>query len=262
MPATITVSKSAIFELIMAGLEAYAVEHDANEDLAIETGAHLWGYINKTQPFKCRIDHVSVETSAERKRSSVAFAPKSLQIKKDIASVFGDQYQYIGTAHSHPYLREDAVDASVIRNSKLYELSKADHKCEVGFPEIEVAGKLYSVALILTVHSMLRANDRKDGTFFGEPLVEFSLGNIKFWLYGRVFEHKSKNSLSDDELLSFERYNLEIEDFSDDETLPIPKSTVLESSIAWDALCSDFGRLKFKDSDSEYNLAEVAERRW
>lgn len=43
MPATITVSKSAIFELIMAGLEAYAVEHDANEDLAIETGAHLWG---------------------------------------------------------------------------------------------------------------------------------------------------------------------------------------------------------------------------
>ncbi|MDF2153562.1 hypothetical protein [Vibrio sp. CAU 1672] len=262
MTATISVSKSAIFELIMAGLEAYAVKHDANKNISVETAAHLWGYVNKTHPFKCTINHVSVETSAARKRSSVAFNPKSLLIKKDIATAFGDQYQYIGTAHSHPYLREEVVDAAMIRNRKLYELSDADHQCEVGCPEVEVAGKLYSVALILTVHSMLKANDRKDGSCIGEPLVEFSLGNIKCWLYGRVFEHKSKASLNSDERQDFERYQLDIGDFSDDEILPVPKNTVLESDIVLDTLCKDFGRLTFSENESEYDVAAVAERRW
>ncbi|MFA0724919.1 hypothetical protein AB4574_27595, partial [Vibrio sp. 10N.222.49.E5] len=90
---------------------------------------------------------------AKRKRSSVEFSSESLLIKKDIAKVFGDQYQYIGTAHSHPYLREENIDAARIRKDKLYELSDVDHKCEIGYPEIEVTGKSYSVALVLTVHS-------------------------------------------------------------------------------------------------------------
>ncbi|MGY0599077.1 hypothetical protein [Vibrio sp. JZG10] len=262
MTATISVSKSAIFELIMASLEAYAVKHQGSKSISVETAAHLWGYVNKTHPFKCTINHVSVETSAKRKRSSVEFSSESLLIKKDIAKVFGDQYQYIGTAHSHPYLREESIDAARIRKDKLYELSDTDHKCEIGYPEIEVTGKSYSVALVLTVHSMLKADDRKDGTSFGEPLIEFSLGNIKFWLYGRVFEHKSKSSLSDEERHSYERYKLALSNVPNDKIVPVPLETVLESGVFIDTLCKDFGRLRFLDNESEYDLATVAERRW
>ncbi|MCB5358198.1 hypothetical protein [Vibrio lentus] len=262
MTATISISKSAMFELIMAGLEAYAVKHQASKKISIETGAHLWGSINKNHPFKCTINHLSVETSANRKPSSVSFSQKSLLIKKDIAKVFGEQYQYIGTAHSHPYSRQEVSNAAQIRALKFYQLSSADHNCEIGYPEIEVSGRSYSVALILTLHSMLKANDRKDGQCFGEPLIEFSLGNIKCWLYGRVFQHKTKASLSDEERDSFERYGMSLANFSADEILPIPQHTMLESNIALDTICADFGRLKFIDNDSEYELASVAESRW
>ncbi|HAS6674356.1 hypothetical protein ACJPQX_19320 [Vibrio vulnificus] len=262
MTATISVSKSAIFELIMAGIEAYAVKHQGSRGISVETAAHLWGYVNKTHPFKCTIHHVSVETSAKRKRSSVEFNSQSLLIKKDIAKVFGDEYQYIGTAHSHPYLREESVNAAMIRKNKWYELSDADHECELGCPEIEVAGKSYSVALVLTIHSMLKADDRKDGTYFGEPLVEFSLGNIKCWLYGRVFEHKPKLSLSDEERQSFGRYKLTLDGTPNDKKVPVPLETVLESSVFIDTLCKDFGRLTFLENESEYDIAAVAERRW
>ncbi|WP_041054673.1 hypothetical protein [Vibrio owensii] len=262
MTATISVSKSAMFELIMAGLEAYAVKHQCSKNISVETAAHLWGYVNKTHPFKCTINHVSVETSAKRKRSSVEFNSQSLLIKKDIAKVFGDQYQYIGTAHSHPYLREESVDAEKIRRNKWYRLSGADHKCEAEYPEIEVAGKSYSVALVLTVHSMLKANDRKDGTCFHEPLVEFSLGNIKCWLYGRVFEHKLKSSLIGEERQSFEFYELPLSKFHNDDMVPVPIETVLESEVFIDTLCKDFGRLTFSEKESEYDVAAVVERRW
>ncbi|OLQ85661.1 hypothetical protein BIY21_18950 [Vibrio ponticus] len=262
MTATISVSKSAIFELIMAGIEAYAVKHQGSKQISVETAAHLWGYVNKTHPFKCTINHVSVETSAKRTRSSVAFNSKSLLIKKDIAKVFGEQYQYIGTAHSHPYLRKEVNDAAEIRKNSLYQLSEPDHRCEIGYPEIEVSGKLYSVALILTVHSMLKANDKKDGRHFDKPLTEFSLGNIKFWLYGRVFQHKTKASLSNEEKLSCGRYGLDISKYSDNQLIAIPIDTALDSDVFIDTLCSDFGRLKFTDNDSEYNLAELAEGRW
>ncbi|EGR3001963.1 hypothetical protein DMW06_16755 [Vibrio parahaemolyticus] len=262
MTATISVSKSAIFELIMAGLEAYAIKHEGSKSVSIETAAHLWGYANKAHPFKCTINHVSVETSAKRKRSSVEWNPLSLSIKKDIAKVFGEDYQYIGTAHSHPYLREEVIDAATIRSNKLYELSSSDHWCELARPEIQVAGRSYSVAMILTVHSMLKANNRMDGIYGEAPLIEFSLGNIKCWLYGRVFEHKIKSSLTDEEQRSFERYQLDINDFSDDETLAVPVETILESDIALDVLCESFGRLKFEGNNSTYHSADDAEGRW
>lgn len=262
MTATISVSKSAIFELIMAGLEAYAVKHQGSKSLSVETGALLWGYVNKTHPFKCTVKHVSVESSAKRTRSSVEFSAQSLRLKKDIAKVFGEQHQYIGTAHSHPYLREELVDAAKIRKQRLYELSAPDHRSEHGSPEIEIGGKYYSVALVLTVHSMLRADDRKDNSHYGEPLVEFSLGNIKCWLYGRVFEHKLKSSLSDEERHSFECYELTLSEFHDDDMVPVPIKTVLESDVFIDTLCKDFGRLTFSENEAEYDVAAVAERRW
>ena len=53
MTATINLSKSTLFEMVMEAFEAYAVKHDGKKVVAIETHAQLWGKINKTQPFKC-----------------------------------------------------------------------------------------------------------------------------------------------------------------------------------------------------------------
>lgn len=262
MAATISVTKSAIFELIMAGLEAYSVKHQGSKNVSVETGALLWGYVNKTRPFKCTIKHVSVETSAKRTGSSVEFSADSLRLKKDIAKVFGEQHQYIGTAHSHPYLRKESIDAATIRREKMYELSSPDHRCEYKNPEIQIGGKSYSVSLVLTLHAMMKANDKKDDSHIGEALVEFSLGNIKCWLYGRVFEHKVKSSLNDEERHSFECYGLPLTEFHDDDIVPVPIQTVLESDVFLDTICKDFGRLKFSGNQSEYEVAAVAERRW
>ena len=262
MTATISVTKSAVFELIMAGLEAYAVKHQGSKRVSVETGALLWGYINKSHPFKCTVKHVSVETSAKRTRSSVEFSADSLRLKKDIAKVFGEQHQYIGTAHSHPYLREEFFDAAKIRREKSYELSGPDHSCEYGNPEKEIGSKSYSVSLVLTLHAMMKANDKKDHSHFGEPMVEFSLGNIKCWLYGRVFEHKMKSSLSDEERHAFECYGLSLSNFHDDDVVPVPIKTVLKSDVFIDTLCKDFGRLTFSENKFEYDVAAIAERRW
>ncbi|WCP66716.1 hypothetical protein LYZ37_12805 [Vibrio tubiashii] len=262
MTATISVTKSAVFELIMAGIEAYAVKHQGSKHVSVETGALLWGYVNKTHPFKCTVKHVSVETSAKRTRSSVEFSNDSLRLKKDIAKVFGEQHQYIGTAHSHPYLREEFVDAAKIRKEKRYQLSAPDHNCEYGNPEIEIGGKSYSVSLILTLHAMMKANDKKDQSSIGEPMIEFSLGNIKCWLYGRVFEHKVKSSLSDEERKSFGCYDLPLSKFSDDDIVPVPINTELKSDVFIDTLWKDFGRLTFSGNKSEYDVAAVSERRW
>ncbi len=105
--ATISISKSAIFELIMAALEAYAIKHDRESKVAIETFAHLWGSHNKRLPFKCNVEHISVETSAKRRRDSVSTQYISLDLKKDIARVFGEGYNHLGNFHTHPYFKDE-----------------------------------------------------------------------------------------------------------------------------------------------------------
>ncbi|MEZ9219493.1 hypothetical protein AB4087_19415, partial [Vibrio cyclitrophicus] len=74
--------------------------------------------------------------------------------------------------------------------------------------------------------------------------------------------HKSKSSLSDEERHSYERYKLALSNVPNDKIVPVPLETVLESGVFIDTLCKDFGRLRFFDNESEYDLATVAERRW
>ena len=262
MTATVKLSKSATFELIMTGLEAYAVQHDSQYTLAIETGAHLWGSINKRGPFKCNIEHLSTDTSARRTQDSLNFHPQSLTIKKEIASIFGKGYEYIGTAHTHPYLKESGLNAALIRSEKLYELSSPDHICEINNPQIELGNKKYSVALVLTIFAMKRANDQKDGLTFTDNLKEFSLGNIKCWLYAQVFVHKAVEKLNPAEIKEFEVYGLDFSEHEGEGNLPIPVTTVLQTEVETETLYQAFGRLKISDDNSLYIPKESAEKRW
>ncbi|WP_241905893.1 hypothetical protein [Vibrio lentus] len=71
-----------------------------------------------------------------------------------------------------------------------------------------------------------------------------------------------KSSLSDEERQSFEYYELPLSKFHNDDIVPVPIDTVLESDVFIDTLCKEFGRLTFSEKDSEYDVAAVAERRW
>lgn len=261
----VVVSKSALFEMVMAAVEAYAVKHDKQKTFSLETSAHLWGSINKKAPFKCTVNHVSVETSAKRTTGSVASMIESLNIKKDIARVFGEGHDYIGSFHSHPYMKDadDLEGPNCIRKYKCYHLSSGDHECEINDPQLTVGKKEYSVALVMTVFAMDRANDQKDG-YVSINIHEFSLGNLKLWLKAQVFEHKKIEDLSDDDIKQFESLKLKYSDYEGYDVLPIPVDTNLECDFlsGLGTYLKEFGRVNADLKNTEYRNSQLAENRW
>lgn len=263
MIAVVNVSKSALFELVMAAFEAYAIKHERNSEVAIETFAHLWGSYNKKGPFKCNVEHVSVETSAKRKRGSVQANTGSFELKQDIASVFGEGYAHLGNFHTHPWVKTEVENAQEIRRQKLFDFSESDHKSEMGWGTITVGKKSYSVALVMTIFAMERANDQTDG-FREINLNEFSMGNIKLWLKAQVFEHKPKQQLTAGEIDEFSMYGLDISQYDADDVVPVPVSTNLKCPFleSMGTYLQGFGRLEIDDKSAYYRRTEDAEKRF
>lgn len=273
MTAKIKLTNSAFFSLLLEGLEAYAIKHQGKRDVAIETHAQLWGSWNKRLPFSCEIKHVSVDSSASKKRGEVAPNPLALELKKDIAHMFGDDYFHLGTFHTHPYILDEEIDEdstvtspSSIRRYKLYNFSEADHFCECNSPTIEVGKHEFSIALVMTIFAGKKADDRKDGSV-DDSLFEFSLGNVKVWLKAQVYQHKPESSLSSDEREQLNIYGLT--DYSPYQkqkfnSVPVPISTTLETPFLEDIgfYLEKFGRLSFDEGKSHYRTAEEAEKRW
>ena len=273
--ATVSISKSAIFELIMAALEAYAIKHDRESKVAIETFAHLWGSHNKRLPFKCNVEHISVETSAKRRRDSVSSQYISLDLKKDIARVFGEGYNHLGNFHTHPYFKDEdknknknknkkdnTYTANKIRTKKLFNFSDQDHLSEINESTIEIGKHSFSVALVMTVFSMERADDRADG-YIDSNLYELSLGNIKLWLKAQVFDHKEKSGLTDDELNDFSMYGLDASNYDDHDTLPVPVTTDIDCDFLYSGTYLEgFGRLEIDDTESTYKDTKSTEKRF
>ncbi|MFT5298434.1 MAG: hypothetical protein ACI9YH_004482 [Colwellia sp.] len=264
MSAVIKVSKSALFEMVMAAFEAYAVKHDGKDIVSLETHAELWGKTNKNHPLKCSIEHVSVDTSAERNQGSVRIDPVALEIKKDIASVFGEGFEHIGTFHSHPYLKYDEVDdANFIRKKKYYNFSGSDHECEFSNFAINIGNKHYSIALVMTIHATEKSDDRKDEKIESN-LFEFSLGNVKLWLKAQAYEHKLIDDISYDDEVAFGMYKLDYNDhFEVQKTLPIPVETELECEFLdnIEYYLKGFGRLDIDSDDATYQKANSSEKR-
>lgn len=271
MDAIIKLSKSALFEMVMASFEAYAVKHQGSRDLSVETFAHLWGkYTARAGILKCSINHVSVETSAKRKRSGVETKKLSLDIKRDIAQLFNNNspsdYSYIGTFHSHPYLKSEGVNAAAIRRHKLYNPSEGDHISEFDDYFI-VRNKRFSVALIITIFAMDRSDDRLDDSK-SDDVFEFSMGNVKLWVKAQCFEHKERNELTEDDLNAFEKFELVVDmlkKYEFDAVIPIPIDTTLECDFLdnFHHMFESFGRVNFSsDKDETYRDANIAERRW
>ncbi|GGF76191.1 hypothetical protein [Alteromonas lipolytica] len=278
MTAKIKLTNSAFFSLLLEGLEAYAIKHQGKRDVAIETHAQLWGSSNKRLPFSCEIKHVSVDSSAKKKRGEVTVKQLALDLKQDVAAMFGDGYAHLGTFHTHPWVLKNpdhnvdenkaqcAESPSYIRRHKLYDFSEADHFCECNSPTIKVGKHEFSIALVMTIFAGKKADDRKDGPV-DDSLFEFSLGNVKVWLKAQVYQHKPESSLSDDEHEQLNIYGLT--DYSSYQkqkfnSVPVPVSTMLETpfleKISY--YLEEFGRLSIKGNKSIYRTAEEAEKRW
>jgi hypothetical protein len=291
MTAVINVSKSALFEMVMAAFEAYAVKHQGSKELTVETFAHLWGkHSYRSGVLKCSVNHVSVETSAKRKRGSVETKFLSLQIKRDVAQIFNDStpsdYSYIGSFHSHPYLKreisesntiastkhdDEQTTAADIRRYKLFDPSHDDHKCEIG-EYFTIGKKHFSVALIITIFAMDKSDDRLDQAL-AEDVFEFSMGNVKLWLKTQVFEHKTLSSLTISDKDAFGKFGLgkdsskvTLSQFEPDELVPIPIESQLECEFLsnHNYLFKSFGRINLQPEESKdtYRDAKSAEKRW
>jgi len=254
----------------MSTFEAYAVKHDGKKIVAIETYAQLWGKTNKTQPFKCSIEHFSVDSSAKQERGSVTPHRLSLEIKKDIAQAFGEGYAHIGSFHTHPWLDSElnsfgatpkSKGAAIIRKNKLFNFSGGDHLCEIGRPTLAVGDKRYSVALVMTIYAAEKADDIRDGVI-DLTLVEFSLGNVKLWLKAQVYEHKVTKTLTEEDKKALNTYKLkEVKGFDKDaSTMPIPIDTHLECDANF--YLEKFGRLDISSRKAEYENSESADKRW
>ena len=268
MTATVNVSKSALFEMVMEAFEAYAIKHDGKNIVAMETHAQLWGKTNKTHPFKCSVDHFSVDSSSVQKRGSVIPKHLALVIKKDIAQAFGEGYSHLGSFHTHPWLRGEKLgktlnieNTETIRKHELFNFSEGDHLCEVGESTIKVGEDNYSIALVMTIHAAEKANDIKDGRI-DSSLIEFSLGNVKLWLKAQVYKHIATDQLTEDDWKQMNIYRLrDYEDFeTDSPTMPVPIETDLECDA--DFFLEKFGRLNISSRKSKYESSETADNRW
>lgn len=273
MKANVVISDSAFFELLMSGLEAYAVPHGNNH--SVETYAHIWGEISKPRSMMFSVDHVSVDTSATRNREYVSSLLSSYELKSDISKIFRHGYSHLGSFHTHPWVCGELMDPEDpksavlkpedIRKNDLYCMSKDDYLAEFG-RYTEFSGSAYSVSLIMTIFSMQIANSRKYESA-SENRFEFSLGNIKIWINAQVFEHVRTESLSPGQR---EAINTLGNNFSDtrvngSELTPVPLNTKLKCGALdkHDAYLKGFGRLlKTNEGNWLYSPASESERRW
>ncbi|MEZ9141694.1 MULTISPECIES: hypothetical protein [unclassified Shewanella] len=253
--AKIEVSKSVLFEMLMATYEAYAVKHDGKYIVALETYGTLWGSLKGRTGFNCKLEHFSVSSSARRKRGSVETMPMSHQINDDIASVFGNGYQYLGSFHSHPYIKSEFATANLLRKNRCFDFSLGDYESEFG-ESFEVNGKLYSLALVMTIFAMEKVDINKDFKV-EDNLYEFSMGNVKLWLKAQVFEHKCKSELTSRDLKAMKKDGVELGKLDPrllEQLVPVPIDTELNCDFLNDFGTSfeDFGRLEINSRKARY----------
>lgn len=270
MEARIELTKSAIFELISAAIEAYVYRHDYSRTIAVETFAYLFGTVKKRLPLRCTVEHVSVETSAKKRRGSVRVKNNSYTLKRELAHLFGPGFDFIGSMHSHPWVPGEVYQGKPltspddIRKHQLYLLSDADHRCEIG-RHFSVGKRNFSLAMTVTLFAMKRANDRADHIYsVDDNLYEFTIGNLKFWFYMQAFEHVYIDNITDEQAVAFEKYGLKLSDYLHHDPLPIPISTFFEKTDLINTfLMESFGRFRVCDESKTgiYLNTEKAEKR-
>jgi hypothetical protein len=174
----VRISEPALIQMVLNGLEAYSIgEIKSNrQHRKLETIGLLWGHEHslEEQILYC-IEMVSIETSAERKQSSVSSEDDSLNLKHDIITSFWPHLDFIGDFHTHPY-----KDCKDVINDKGYFFSDYDYKSINKFSDFWINYN-YRVGIVLTIATMERKGSRKHD-WVNNSTIEFTLGNCRMWL--------------------------------------------------------------------------------
>ncbi len=178
-------SEDALVQLVLAGLEAYCVEH-AHEGRpprsGVETYGSLWGHqvrLGSDGPTVLCVQQVGIDTSAQRDRLSVRPSSEALMLKREVMGSLWPQYEFLGDFHTHPLGQASKVAAF-----------------ERGFSEIDANDIVahsaywddhgYRVGLVLSIAWMKRAKSDPQVDMLNASTVRFTLKNVRMWLKAYV----------------------------------------------------------------------------
>lgn len=178
----IKMSEDALIQLVLNGLEAFTILHPGKikSKTRLETYGLLWGHqisLPNNNGILYSIETVSIDTSAERKRSSCMPNDSALSLKRDIMTSFWPQYDFLGDFHTHPYL-----DHNKVKENKYYDFSKVDYESLENYSDYWMMHN-YRVGLVLTI-AMLKKKSSKLPCYLQNNTIEFTLGNYRLWIKG------------------------------------------------------------------------------
>lgn len=180
----VRLSEDALVQLVLAGLEAYCVDHahDGRRRSGVETYGSLWGHQVRSGahgPTIYCVEQVGIDTSAERDRWSVHPSSEALTLKRQVMESLWPQYDFLGDVHTHPFGHMSEVSAT-----------------ERGFSEIDIDDIVshsaywedhgYRVGMVMSIAWMKRATADPKIEILDASTVRFTLRNLRMWLKAYV----------------------------------------------------------------------------
>lgn len=188
----VRVAEDALVPLVLSGLEAYCVEHareGQKRKSGVETYASLWGHqvrLGEDGPTVYCVEHLGVDTSADRDRFSVLPSGEALALKREVMASLWPQYDFLGDVHTHPFGHVSEVSAD-----------------ERGFSDVDVADIVgrsdywqaqgYRVGLVLTIAWMKRGASGPRVDVVDPSTVRITLRNVRMWLKAYVVHSVRRN---------------------------------------------------------------------
>ncbi len=176
----VRLSEDALVQVVLAGLEAYCVEHahDGRRRFGVETYGSLWGHqvrSNGDGPTIYCVEQVGIDTSAERDRYSVHPSSEALTLKREVMASLWPQYDFLGDVHTHPFNHMSEVTGP-----------------QRGFSQIDIDDIVshsaywenhgYRVGMVLSIAWMKRATPDPKVEIVDDTTVCVTLKNVRMWL--------------------------------------------------------------------------------
>ncbi|MDE0660082.1 MAG: hypothetical protein OXI79_10585 [Gammaproteobacteria bacterium] len=183
----IHVSDSSLMHLLLAGLEAYKMRvrrgSDANRKLPLETGGLLWGFIKDGVGGMdhVTVEHISVDTAANRQTDSVALCKHSTVVKRRIIEDRWPNLSLIGDFHTHPY-----KSLAEVKHEKGWEPSACDiafyEKCDEERDSWVWDARVFLILTLAEQHSKDSSSAAPRVTKRYGNILRWQQGGYRFWL--------------------------------------------------------------------------------
>jgi hypothetical protein len=195
----VMISENALISLILASLEAYAIEKKGakvQQNRHLETYGSIYGQHIDLDDGRTlfRVEMALYDTTARQTKSSVEYSEEAITLKRAALASFWPHLDYLGDFHSHPY---DNLQAA--RSVQGFYLSQGDRQ------NLSVNWKTfwkklrYRVGIVVTVAPMERARDNGCGWVGNvKDCLEFTIGNFRLWISAScVFEERGRGNYTE-----------------------------------------------------------------